>query len=156
MPDPADHGAIIAHHSEEIAGMKTAINGIQQSLGELQSGQKEISKILSDAGKTNWPILIGTVVAVMGLLLSMAVVMYGAAIHPLNQDITRNEANAATLALAVNEQNKAIQTVQMVQARHSDQLDTVREAVKRFDEQGSAAADKRLTLIEWRLEHENK
>jgi tetrahydromethanopterin S-methyltransferase subunit C len=151
-----DHNEIIEQHGQQIARLDTAFTNLAAAVGKLQEGQERIERAIAESGKTNWPILIGTVVAVSGLLFSMAVVMYGAAIHPLNMDISRSEDNAKTLALAVNEQNKQIQAVQMTQARHGDQIEVVTAAIKRFDEQGSTAADKRLVILEWRMDHENK
>ncbi|HUD75562.1 MAG TPA: hypothetical protein VMQ76_10850 [Terracidiphilus sp.] len=139
-------------HAERLGKLETAVSGIWTVLDKLQKGQEEIQHTISDSGKTNWPVLIGTVVAVAGLLLSMAVVMYGAAIHPLNQDIERADKSAVVLADAVRSQDSKIVNLQILTARIQDHQEVVLDELKRFDKDGSAA-DKRLTVIEWQLAH---
>jgi hypothetical protein len=141
------------NHAERIGKLETAVNGIWSVLDKLQKGQDEIQHAIADSGRTNWPVLIGTVVAVLGLLLSMAVVMYGAAIHPLNQDIERDDKSASVLAEAVKVHEAKMVNLEIQIARQQDRQEVLIEAVKRFDSQGSAAADKRMSLMEYQMNH---
>ena len=148
------------NHAERIGKLETAVNGIWAVLDKLQKGQDEIQHAISDSGKTNWSVLI----AALGVLLSFGVVMWGAAIHPLNQDIERQSKNEDRIADAVivqndkwsisqEAQNAKIQDLQTAVIKLVDWQDDVRVQLKRFDEQGSAVADKRLLLLEYQINH---
>ena len=102
---------------------------------------------LADSGKTNWSLI----VAAGGLFLSFGLVMWGAAIHPLSQDISRQELGSDKLALAVIAQDLKSSKLENDVVRLSDRQTTVMETLKRFDSEGSAAADKRLMLLEYQM-----
>ena len=140
------------NHAERIGKLETAFQNLATVVGDLKQGQQRIETAIGDIGKPNF----SNWIAAGALLLSFALVIYGAAIHPLNQDITREETSAAKLAEAVLVQNDRQNKLENTLVRLTDRQDDVREAIKRFDEQGSSAADKRLSLIEYRLNNERK
>ena len=72
------------NHAERIGKLETAFSNLAVSVNKLQEGQERIERAIADSGKTNWSVLF----AGAGVLLSLVLVIYGAAIHPLNQDIT--------------------------------------------------------------------
>ena len=140
------------NHAERIGKLETAVEDIRSGLNMLRKGQDDIQRTLAESGKANWTVIFTG----LAVLLSFGVVMWGAAIHPLNMDINRSEKSAETLAEAVKLQNVVIQELQIHAARLQDHQDSVLDTIKRFDEKGSAAADNRLDVIEWRLNHEQQ
>ena len=136
-------------HAERLGKLETAFTNIAAAVNRLEQGQERIFQQLADSGKTNWSLI----VAAGGLLLSFALVLWGAAIHPLSQDIARQEAGSDKLALAVIAQDIKSSKLETDIVRLSDRQAAVMETLKRFDNEGSAAADKRLTLLEYQMNH---
>ena len=86
--------ALENNHAERIGKLETAFSNLAVSVNKLQEVQERIERAIADSGKTNWSVLF----AGAGVLLSLVLVIYGAAIHPLSQNIERQEAGAAILA----------------------------------------------------------
>ena len=137
------------NHAERIGKLETAFSNLAVSVNKLQEGQERIERAIADSGKTNWSVLF----AGAGVLLSLVLVIYGAAIHPLNQDIIRQESNAKSLADAVVKQDESIVQLRIEQARQQDHLDTLIANVRHMNEVGTTDSDKRLTVIEWQMAH---
>ena len=86
------------------------------------------------------------------MLLSLVLVIYGAAIHPLSQNIERQEAGAAVLAEAVKVSDLKIVQTQIDIARLKDHQESVIDQVKDINANGTEKSDKRISLIEQQLQ----
>ena len=133
------------NHAERIGKLETAFSALATDV-------RDIKRIVSDIGKPN----LSNWIAAGSFILAFGVVIYGAAIHPLNQDIARHEMAADKLALAVISQDVKTSKMENDIVRLSDRQLTVMETLKRFDSEGSAAADKRLMLLEYQMKLLNK
>ena len=141
--------ALENNHAERIGKLETAFSNLAVSVNKLQEGQERIERAIADSGKTNWSVLF----AGAGVLLSLVLVIYGAAIHPLNEDIKRQEVSAGVLAEAVKVAESRSVQMQIAIARLQDHEETVIKQIDAINDRGTVNSDRRLTLIEWQLTH---
>jgi hypothetical protein len=87
------------------------------------------------------------------LIVAFSVLIYGAAVHPLNNEIANEKEARQVLAVGVVEQNKRIDGIEsrLIQGLS---LQVVHDkAIANIEEHGSASADRRLVLLEYRIDH---
>lgn len=137
------------NHAERISKLETAVGNIVAVMDRLEKGQSDMMQKISDIGKPNW----SNYIAAIAVILSMGLLVYGAAIHPLNTEITDVKESGKALATAVIEQNKRIESIEFTQAQVKS-LQTVHEReINDIIEHGSANADKRISILEYRIDH---
>lgn len=137
------------NHAERISKLETAVGNISLVLEKLERGQKEIGQALEKSNETNWSVII----AALSLIVAFSVLIYGAAVHPLNNEIANEKEARQVLAVGVLEQNKRIDGIEsrLVQGLS---LQVVHDkAISNIEEHGSANADRRLLLLEYRIDH---
>ena len=131
--------------SERIGRLETAIEGLAEEFHELRVVLKSVQEKLSGTRETNWTVVISAM-ALLGAL-------YAAAIRPLETDAQRQQNTAAELAKAVILQNERLNSLTTAQAEIKTRLAGVEKDTDEIRIGGSPGADKRLNLIEYRLDH---
>lgn len=104
---------------------------------------EKIQDSLSSRQQTNWPLMVS-----IGFL---ALAVWAAAIHPLNQDLERQVTSSSKLAEAVLIQDDKIRALQIDQSRFQAEHTALEILVRDIQNNGSQATAARLILIEYKL-----
>ena len=124
--------------SERVARLETGMTTILHEIQALQGA-------FANSTRTNW----GVIFAAVGLVMAV----WAAAIHPLNEDMARNENNANKLAEAVLKQNEAIGSLTTGREINIDRIAKINADMERIRNEGSPITDRRLAVTEYRLDH---
>lgn len=142
------------NHAERIGRLETSVEGLHQEFSEVKLSLKAIQDAVGKSKETDW----GVVFSGIGLI----VVLYAAAIRPMQNDLDRVSAtialheskelvNAKDLRddLALKDTLLATQRADFV--RQEELVRSLKEKLDHVEERGSPIADKRLTLLELQL-----
>ena len=133
-----------ADHGERITKLETSIANIEGDLGGIKSAINAIGDKLSRGRETNWSVVFAGVIVVLAL--------YAAAIRPLNIDIDRQVAQAGDIAKAVLEQNKVTGEMKNEVTKLQIEVAFLRTELDYIKDNGAPITDKRLTVIENKLQ----
>ena len=142
-----DHSA--NDQGQRIVALETSVKGLHSEMGEIKSTLGELVSVVGKGQQTNW----SNVFAGATVLLAVVAGLWGACINPLNRDIERQGHSADTLASAVIAQDLKIQAIKDEVVALKSFQDFTREALQEMKVSGSPGADKRLTILEYRLDH---
>jgi hypothetical protein len=131
-------------HGERIANLESNQKSMQAWMTSIDSKLENLAKDLSVGRRTDWSVIVA------GLMLIGAV--WAAAINPIVHDLDRSDKNAEKMAVAVLEQNKVAATHERVLSGLVDFRHSTEGEMDRLKTIGSEGADKRLTLLEFRME----
>jgi hypothetical protein len=131
-------------HGERIANLESNQKSMQAWMTSIDSKLENLAKDLSAGRRTDWGVIF------TGLMLIGAV--WAAAINPISHDLERSDKAGEKLALAVLEQNKVAANQQQVLSSLVDFRHSTEGEMDRLKTIGSEGSDKRLTLLEFRME----
>lgn len=131
------------HIEARVSSLETAVEGLHEDLGKVNEGLWEIQNILRANAKTDWNIILAAIVVVMGF--------WAATIRPLSNEMDTQKAQAASMALAVLEQNKSITELHIQQAVDDARAADLKEDVSEIKAHGDPLTDNRLTAIEEKI-----
>jgi hypothetical protein len=134
--------------NERVSALETGVLNLRADMLKVEAavkeGFREIATAVGANSRTNW----STILAALLVLLAL----YGATVRPITADVARQEASAAVQATAVLEQNKQIVGLQVQLAAYVRDLQRLEKDVGDLEKNGSPVMDKRLSLIEARVE----
>ena len=132
---------VVGHDTpERLSALEAESRNTKSQITSIFTKLDHIENMLGQTQKTNWS-LIFSVVALVGAL-------WAAAIHPLNADQERAEKNAVVLADAVTVQNQVINTLKVSEAIQDSAISDLRKTQADFNDKGSPALDRRISLLE--------
>ena len=131
--------------NERLGRLETSVENLHNEFTDIRGTLREIQSALGRSRETNWSVIFAGI-AVAGSL-------YAAAIRPLAQDIERQTAEKAVIAQAVLTQTERVSRAENSMARLDAVVSTLQEANKELKDHGLAGADRRLSLLEYRLDH---
>ena len=137
-----------ADNNERIGRLETSVESFHEEIGEVRGTLKDIVRMLNRSKETNWGVILAGV-AIAGSI-------YAAAIRPLEKEIERQERGALEIARAVVVAGEKTSQADNQIVRLNADLTVAKERLERIYNFGSPVADKRMTLLEWRLEHAEK
>jgi hypothetical protein len=129
---------------ERISHLETSVEGIKGSLNEIRNSLIGLQETLGKSKETNWTVIFAGA-AVIGSL-------YAAAIRPLTIDIERQSHAAETLAVAVVASDTKISDARGEILKLDALVDQNRRTLEEIKKDGTPEADKRLLLVEYRLD----
>ena len=115
----------------EVAGIREEMSGMWRSIKDTKDAVDKVGQAIADSNKTDWM----TFATVGGLIITVVVGLYAAAIHPIAADVERGNRTADKLAEAVLIQN--------------EKFDKEREA----RESAYHEMDKAITILKYQLNH---
>lgn len=131
-------------NNERIGRLETAVEGIQSEFGEIRQTLSDIQRTLGKSKETNWSVVFAGL-AIVGSL-------YGTAIRPLENRIDEEHTHAKDISDALLKQSEKFSGIEssivQLQSASADSAQHIKEIYER----GSPITDKRLSLLEWRLE----
>ena len=132
--------------------VETKVDNITVELTGMWKSLRDIQDSINRANKTDWM----TLATIGGLILTLIGCLYAAAIHPITADVERAAQSANKLAEAVLVQNEKFNTTETKVVLQNAQIDSIQEMLKNLNAHGTVDSDKRLSLLEARLEWERK
>jgi hypothetical protein len=117
------------NHGAKIAALETSISGINGRLDGLTRAVDSLATAYTTSQRTDWQ----TIFAGASILLALGGALWIAGINPVTHDVARLTMEKERLADAVIEQNRVIALGEREMAAQG------------------ANADKRMSIIEWRL-----
>jgi hypothetical protein len=150
MPDATTNGIAerISVHETEITSLKGQVSAIFNKLDRIET-------LIGDSKKTNWGLIvsvIGVGISAVGGIIVLAVAFNAARVVPLENEIARTQSEASILAAAKLEQDRAVFALQKNLAEHETVDSFTQATLKEFAIKGTPETDKRLTLLEYRLQ----
>lgn len=133
---------------ERVGSLETSVRSLHEDFSDLKrsvaSGFSDIQATISRSRETNWPVILS------GLMLVGA--LYASAVRPIQNDVIRQEKNAETLALAVVLKEEKISLLRSDLVKFSSEIQVLQTELKSVRDFGSPVIDKRLTVLEFRLD----
>lgn len=126
-----------------VSRLETVVGTIHEDLSDLKKEIKNLSDSLSKGSQTNWTLVFAGIALMGGL--------YAAAIRPLTSEIERQDRDSNKLAEAVLLQNNKVGDLQLEMIKGTVEREALMEKVQTISDYGSPIADKRLTILEYRL-----
>lgn len=128
---------------ERIGRIEVAVTNLEREFTGIQTTLNAIGEKLNSSRETNWSLIISAV--------ALLVMLWLAAIRPINADIERQQNDAKTLSSAVIKQNEVINDNKNALIQLRAQFDIQVDRINYIDENGSKAMDKRVALLEYKL-----
>ena len=135
--------------TERVSSLEANVAAIKGQINDLQAtittGLANINVRMDRDGKTDWQ----TIIIGIGLIITC----WAAAVRPINADVERQDKNAAVLADAVKVQDLILTSLKVADESQRKDIVQLQDLAKVYNATGSPAADRRLTVVEWRLDH---
>jgi len=142
---PIDHESV-PPLAERVSSLETSVKGLFAQLEDVKrtmaDGFADIQSTLRASGRTNWSVIFAGV--------GLVVAVYAAAVRPIMADVSRIELDSKTLALAVVEQNKRLQAIEVQVMVNTAALKVITADLERIRNEGSPITDRRLSILEMR------
>jgi archaellum component FlaC len=135
-------------NNERIGRLETSVEGLQKQFDSFGKSLANIEHSISRGKETNWSVIFAGIAIVGSLWL--------AAIRPITQDIERGNGAAKDIATAVLVKEEKITQQRIDFEKLSKDVSQLRELLTDTRLAGSPITDKRLTLIEFRLNEMGK
>lgn len=136
------------HGNERLTKVETEVSGIREEMVGMWRTLRDIQDSLNKANKTDW----NTIFA--GLVLLGA--LWASAIHPISADMERTSRVADKIAEAVIIQNNRIDANDTQEKLTTAEVAALRTTVQYMNEHGTTGSDKRLAIIEMRLQEKKQ
>jgi len=138
---------------EKVAALDSEVQAIKGDISELKrsvsEGFSEMRRAFSASSKKDY----GVWIAAAALIVAIIGGLWASAISPIENDLIRQTKTAETLAAAVLAQDAKIGTLETHAATSLDDRRHISEELASIRANGSPITDKRLTTIEYRLDH---
>lgn len=135
-------------NNERIGRLETSVEGLQKQFDSFGKSLANIEHSISRGKETNWSVIFSGIAIVGSLWL--------AAIRPITQDIERGNGAAKDIATAVLVKEEKITQQRIDFEKLSKDVSQLRELLTDTRLADSPITDKRLTLIEFRLNEMGK
>ena len=135
-------------NNERIGRLETSVEGLQKQFDSFGKSLANIEHSISRSKETNWTVIFSGIAIVGSLWL--------AAIRPITQDIERGNGAAKDIATAVLVKEEKITQQRIDFEKLSKDVSQLRELLTDTRLADSPITDKRLTLIEFRLNEMGK
>lgn len=135
-------------NDERIGRLETSVESLHAEFNDIRVTLRTIQESISRSKETNWSVIFAGIAIIGSLWL--------AAIRPITQDIERQNAIAKDIATAVLVKEEKITTQRIDFEKLAKDLDSVRVQLNDTRTSGSPITDKRLSLLEFRLNEMEK
>lgn len=136
------------HFSERIGRIETALGNVLEDFKEIRSSLNLIQAAQQESGKTNWSVVIAGFSLVVGLVGGL----WAAAIRPLDSETRRLELNYLSVDQILRDRGIIISQQRSDFGRLEEKLGSLHTEFELVREKGSPITDKRLSLLEYKIE----
>lgn len=123
--------------------VESMVETVRADFTDFRSALKGIQETVGKSRETNWTVIFAGIAIVFAL--------YGAAIQPMNKDLQRLESFVSTLNQSLLERNARLSTMHEELVRTTLTVELQQKLFSEMAVNGSPAADKRLTLLEYQI-----